>query len=64
MAADISVIGALNADMIVRGDALLDLEALQHWSSAAQIDLRAGGSVGYTVQVLARMGLDVRVSSC
>lgn len=61
---DVSVIGALNADLIVRGDAPLDFDALQSWSSAAQIDLLPGGSVGYTVSAFARMALQTCVSSC
>jgi sugar/nucleoside kinase (ribokinase family) len=61
---DISVIGALNIDLIVKGATPPDWQALSTWDNAAQIELMSAGSVGYTVQNLARLGLSVCLSSC
>jgi 2-dehydro-3-deoxygluconokinase len=61
---DVSVVGALNIDLLIKGEGPQDWNALPTWDSLAQMDMTAAGSVGYTVQDLARFGLNVRVSSC
>ena len=64
MAHDVSVIGALNIDLIIKGENPPNWEALSAWDGGAQIDMTPAGSVGYTAQNLARLGLSVCVSSC
>ncbi len=61
---DISVVGPLNIDLLIKGDGPSNLEELPTWDGPAQMDMTAAGSVGYTVQNLARLGMSVRVSSC
>lgn len=61
---DISVVGPLNIDLLIKGDGPLDWESIPTWDGPARMDMTAAGSVGYTVQNLARLGLNVRVSSC
>jgi 2-dehydro-3-deoxygluconokinase len=61
---DVSVVGPLNIDLLIKGDGPSDWDALPTWDGPAQMDMTAAGSVGYTVQDLARFGLKVRVSSC
>ncbi len=61
---DVSVVGPLNIDLVIKGAGPLNWDAIPTWDGPAQMDMTAAGSVGYTVQNLARLGLDVRVSSC
>ncbi len=64
MPRDISVIGVLNLDLIIKGQAPASLEVMADWSSPAQMQILSAGAVGYTVQNLAKLGLHVGVSSC
>jgi sugar/nucleoside kinase (ribokinase family) len=64
MSGDVSVIGPLNIDLLITGDGPPTWESLPVWDGPASMEMTAAGSVGYTVQNLARLGLDVRVSSC
>lgn len=64
MAHDVSVIGPLNIDLLIRGEGPPNWEAIPTWDGAADMEMAAAGSVGYTVQNLARLGLSVWVSSC
>ncbi len=61
---DISVVGPLNIDLLIKGEGPPNWETIPTWDGPAQMDMTAAGSVGYTVQNLARLGLSVRVSSC
>lgn len=61
---DISAIGPLNVDLLIMGDGPTNWEALPTWDGPSQMELTAAGSVGYTAQDLARLGLSVQVSSC
>ena len=61
---DISLIGPLNIDLLIKGDGPSNWDALPNWDGPAQIDMTAAGSIGYTVQNLARFGLSLSVSSC
>lgn len=63
-ARDISVIGPLNIDLIISGEGPPSWEAIPTWDGPAAMELTAAGSVGYTVQNLARLGLSVAVCSC
>lgn len=64
MPRDVSVVGPLNIDLLIKGDGPPNWESIPTWDGPAQMDMTAAGSVGYTVQALARLGLNVRVSSC
>ena len=61
---DITVVGPLNVDILVHGEAPQYLGVLTGWEGPAAVDLAVAGSVGYTVQDLARLGLKVSVSGC
>lgn len=58
------VIGPLNVDILLRGQAPENVQALTAWEGPAAIDLAVAGSVGYAVQDMARLGLSVSVSAC
>lgn len=64
MPRDVSAIGPLNIDLLITGDGPPTWEAIPTWDGPTHIEMAAAGSVGYTVQNLARLGLSVRVSSC
>mgnify|MGYP000458344150 CR=1 FL=1 len=64
MTCDISVVGPLNIDLIMRGDGPSNWDSIPTWDGPANMEMIAAGSVGYTVTNLARLGLAVRVSSC
>ncbi len=61
---DVSVVGPLNIDLLIKGEGPPSWESIPTWDGPAQMDMTAAGSVGYTVQNLARLGLSVRVCSC
>ncbi len=61
---DLTLLGALNIDLLIKGAEPPDWDSLSTWEGAAQIDMIAAGSIGYTAQNLARLGLSVQVSSC
>jgi sugar/nucleoside kinase (ribokinase family) len=50
------VIGPVNMDLFIRGDAPLDRDALNAWVDTVDVQLLAAGSIGYTVQVFAKLG--------
>lgn len=57
----IAVVGPTNADLFIRGEAPLDADALRSWVGPSEVSIVAAGSIGYTVQVMARLGADVEV---
>jgi len=61
---DVTVIGPLNVDILVRGEAPRELPVLTGWEGPAAVELAVAGSVGYTVQDMAKLGLEVSVSAC
>ena len=64
MPRDVAVVGPLNIDLLIIGEAPTSLEELTRWEGPADIQMTAAGSVGYLVQDLARLGLDVGLVSC
>ena len=46
MTRDVSVVGPLNIDLLVRGDGPLNWEAVPTWDGPADMELAAAGSVG------------------
>lgn len=64
MPRDVAVVGPLNIDLLITGEAPSSFEELTRWEGPADIQMTAAGSVGYLVQDLARLGLDVGLVSC
>ena len=64
MPRDVAVVGPLNVDLLIIGEAPSSLEELTRWEGPADIRMTAAGSVGYLAQDLARLGLDVGLVSC
>lgn len=64
MPRDVSAVGPLNIDLLITGEGPASWDALLTWDGPADMEMAAAGSVGYTVQNLAKLGLSVRVSSC
>jgi len=64
MPRDVSVIGPLNIDLLISGEGPANWEVIPTWDGPANMEMTAAGSVGYTINNLARLGLSVRVSSC
>ncbi|KAB2904789.1 MAG: carbohydrate kinase family protein [Anaerolineae bacterium] len=61
---DVSVVGPLNIDLLITGQGPPNWESIPTWDGPSDMEMTAAGSVGYTVQNLARLGLSVRISSC
>lgn len=57
----VMVIGPVNVDLFMRGSAPLDAAVLNSWVGPSDVDLLVAGSVGYTVQALERLGMDVEL---
>lgn len=55
------VIGPVNVDLFIRGRAPLDAEVLNSWVGPSAVDLMVAGSIGYTIQALHRLGVQVDV---
>lgn len=53
------VVGPVNMDLFIRGEAPLDRDALNAWVGSPEVELLVAGSIGYTLQVFARLGDDV-----
>ena len=64
MPRDVAVLGPLNIDLLIIGEAPRSFEELTRWEGPSEIHMTAAGSVGYLVQDLARLGLDVGLVSC
>lgn len=57
----VTVIGPTNVDLFIRGTAPTELDRLRTWVGPADVTVTPAGSIGYTVQVMARLGLAVEV---
>ena len=64
MARDVTVIGPLNIDLLIVGEGPKNWAEIPSWDGPANMEMTAAGSVGYNVSDLAKLGLDVLVSSC
>lgn len=60
---DISVIGLLNIDLIIRGSAPTDIDLLLNWTGETDIDVLMAGAVGYFVQNISKLGLKTGIIS-
>ncbi len=57
MTADVGLIGPLNVDLLITGEAPTDMAELTRWAGPSQVMLCAAGSAGSIAQDLARFGL-------
>ncbi|HMF33882.1 MAG TPA: carbohydrate kinase family protein [Candidatus Lokiarchaeia archaeon] len=64
MAFKIGVLGPINIDLILRGDAPRDFEALKTWSGPSDVHCILAGAAGYVSQDLKKLGNEVRLVSC
>ena len=64
MSRDASIVGPLNIDLLIVGEGPKDWESIPTWDGPAEMEMTAAGSVGYTVSDMAKLGLNVAVSSC
>lgn len=56
---DVALVGTLNVDLIIRGRAPQDMDALLKWADVSEIYLMSAGSAGYCGIDMARLGLKV-----
>jgi 2-dehydro-3-deoxygluconokinase len=63
MTLDVALVGPLNVDLLITGQAPTDLDALTHWAGPSNVMLCAAGSVGYITQDLVKLGLKAGVVS-
>jgi 2-dehydro-3-deoxygluconokinase len=61
--ADVGLVGPLNIDLLIAGEAPTDLYELTRWSGPSQVTMCAAGSGGYIAQDLARFGLKTSLVS-
>ncbi len=64
MTIDVAAIGTLNVDILLHGTAPRDFDQLARWTGLGEVTLTTAGSVGYTAQDLAKLGLKVGLMSC
>jgi sugar/nucleoside kinase (ribokinase family) len=60
----ISVVGPLNVDLIIRGDAPTDLSTLHQWADISDITCITAGAAGYISQNLKKLGNEIHLVSC
>ncbi|HVN55903.1 MAG TPA: carbohydrate kinase family protein [Anaerolineaceae bacterium] len=63
MKRDIGLIGPLNVDLLITGQAPTRIDDLLNWSGPADVHLCAAGSAGYIAQDLARFGFQTSLVS-
>jgi sugar/nucleoside kinase (ribokinase family) len=59
--ARVVVVGPVNMDLFMRGQAPLERDLLNVWVGPSDVQLIVAGSIGYTIQALARLGCQVDV---
>jgi len=60
---EVIAVGALNVDIIIRGEAPKNIDELNQWVAASQVEITTAGSIGYTAIALARLGKRVAMFS-
>lgn len=63
MKADVGLIGPLNVDLLIRGEAPREMNELTKWAGPSDVALSAAGSAGYIAQDLVRFGLKTSLLS-
>jgi len=64
MAYRIGVLGPLNIDLIIRGNAPTAIEEIRRWSDVSDVYCLAAGAAGYVSQDLTKLGNEVHLVSC
>lgn len=64
MAYKIGVLGPLNIDLIIRGNAPTAIEEIRRWSDVSDVYCLAAGAAGYVSQDLRKLGNEVHLVSC
>jgi sugar/nucleoside kinase (ribokinase family) len=60
---DVGLIGPLNVDLLITGQAPVDMDELTRWAGPSNVTLCSAGSAGYIAQDLARFGLKTSLVS-
>jgi sugar/nucleoside kinase (ribokinase family) len=60
----VALVGPVNMDLFIRGQAPFDRAQLDGWVGPAEVDLVVAGSIGYTAQAFARLGDRVELHTC
>ncbi len=60
----VGIIGALNLDLIIRGEAPRDIEQLKNWGGLSEVSCLVAGSVGYLSQNFKKLECEVNLVSC
>ncbi len=60
----IGVLGPINIDLILRGNAPQEMEALRKWSGPSEVSCLLAGAAGYVSQDLRKLGNDVHLVTC
>ena len=60
----VGIIGALNLDFIIRGEAPLEIEKLTTWGGISEVSCIVAGSVGYLSQNFKKLDCEVNLVSC
>ncbi len=60
----IGVLGPINIDLILRGNAPQEMEALRKWSGPSEVNCLLAGAAGYVSQDLRKVGNDVHLVTC
>ena len=60
----ISVIGPLNIDLIIRGNAPTNIKELKKWADLSEVYCITAGAAGYISQNLKKLGNEIHLVSC
>ncbi len=60
----IGVLGPINIDLILRGNAPQEMDALRKWSGPSEVNCLLAGAAGYVTQDLNKMGNEVHLVTC
>ena len=60
----IGVLGPINIDLILRGNAPQDIETLRKWTGPSEVTCLLAGAAGYVAQDLTKLGNDVHLVTC
>jgi 2-dehydro-3-deoxygluconokinase len=63
MKRDVGLIGPLNVDLLITGQAPVQMDKLTQWAGPSEVVLCAAGSAGYIAQDLAKFGLKTSIIS-
>ena len=60
----IGVLGPLNIDLIIRGNAPININELNQWSDLSEVHCITAGAAGYVSQNLKKLGNEIHLVSC